>query len=74
MSQIVFASFGIGVIYNRKILIYFVYMQNWKLERDKLVDGLEGIMKKQQKEIHDLKKQKSELEDKQTSRHRHVGH
>ncbi|XP_071144826.1 kinesin-like protein KIF20B isoform X2 [Mytilus edulis] len=46
-------------------------LNNWKLERDKLVDGLEGIMKKQQKEIHDLKKQKSELEDKQTSRHRH---
>ncbi|XP_063410383.1 kinesin-like protein KIF20B isoform X2 [Mytilus trossulus] len=46
-------------------------LNNWKLERDKLVDGLEGIMKKQQKEINDLKKQKSELEDKQTSRHRH---
>ncbi|XP_052081873.1 kinesin-like protein KIF20B isoform X2 [Mytilus californianus] len=46
-------------------------LNNWKLERDKLVDGLEGIMKKQQKEINDLKKQKAELEDKQTTRHRH---
>ncbi|XP_021361015.1 kinesin-like protein KIF20B isoform X2 [Mizuhopecten yessoensis] len=30
-------------------------LKTWRTERDNLVSGLEGIMKKQQKEIHDLK-------------------
>ncbi|XP_060078395.1 kinesin-like protein KIF20B [Ylistrum balloti] len=32
-------------------------LKTWRTERDNLVAGLEGIMKKQQKEIHDLKNQ-----------------